>query len=255
MYPAAPSRLEVPQPTAGATELCWRDNATNETAHEIQRLVGGDSGYTEIATLGVDTSAFTDTSTEPGKVYSYRVRAVNEHGGSDWTSSRQLSPAFVDPVGDIYGVQPFQYEIVSVGIDPATSTIEIHFNGPVFPVDSPTNPLVGNIEIDVDNNAQTGFAPTIEMFGPDEPSTEMGVEFCIDLWAATIEPDGSYTTEILDLLGVNPPRIATVIYGVDSVRITVPSVEIDFEDGVCTLAVVVGTSMEPTDEIGPIRFF
>jgi hypothetical protein len=254
-YPAAPSRLEVVDPTAGATSLCWHENAMNEAFLEIQRLVDGDHGYTVLATLETDACDFTDTSTEAGKVYSYRVRAVNEHGGSGWTSAPPLSPAFVDPVGDAYGIEPFQYEITAVGFDPATSTIEIHFDGPVFPVDSPTNPLVANVEIDIDNDPATGLSPTIEILGPAAPPTNMGVEYSIDLWAASAEPDGSYTAEIIDLVGALPPRIASVIYGVDSVRIIVPSIEIDFDDGDCTVAVVVGTSVEPTDELGPIRFY
>jgi len=254
MYPYSPSRLVVVSRTAGATELTWHDNAANETFQEIERL-GDDNVYLPLATLPANVVEFTDTTTEPGRVYCYRVRAANERGTSDWTNSHRVSPAFTDPAGDAYGVEAYQYDIVSVGFDPATSTVEIGFNGPVYPVDSPITPLVGVLEIDIDNSDQTGFEPTMEFFGPDEPPVEMGVEYCVDLWAATAEPDGSYTAQIVDLTGVEAPRIATVLYCAESVRITIPSVTIDFDDGECTVSIVVGTDLEPTDEIGPIRFY
>jgi len=255
LRPASPSRVEVLDLTAGATELEWRDNATNEASYEVQRLDDGETAYVTLASVDPDVSNYTDTQTESGAVYSYRVRAANEFGASDWTNSPKISPAYLWPTGDTFGAEAFQYDIVAVSVDPTTSTITIGFDGPVFPADSTETPLVGAIEIDVDNNSETGAAPIIDLFGPAAPPAEMGVEYSIDMWDVVVEPDGTYTAEIVDLLGPEPPRIATITYGSQSVSIRVPSIEIDFDDGDCTVAVVIGTDIEPTDEAGPMRVF
>lgn len=252
--PASPSGIEVSDITAGATQLEWRDNATNETSYEVQRLVDGETAYVTVAVVGPDISSYTDTDTESGMVYSYRVRAENEFGTSNWRSSPKISPVYLFPAGDTYGIESFQYDIVSVGIDPVNASITIWFDGPVFPADSPMNGIIGVIEIDVDRNAETGIPPSVDLFGPDEPVADMGVEYSIGLWQALPELNGTYTVPVSSVTEAEDPGIATVVYGETWIRVEFPATEIDFEDGDCLVAIVIGTMMEPTDEAGPMRF-
>lgn len=69
----------------GATEVRFKDNATNELGFKVERkdLACATVGpFTEIATLPLSAPAgatvlYTDTATVAGKAYCYRVRAYN----------------------------------------------------------------------------------------------------------------------------------------------------------------------------------
>ncbi len=69
--------------------LGWRDNATSETGFEVERSENG-GGFSLLQTLAANTTNYTDTATQPGVRYSYRVRAVNAAGPSSWSSVATL---------------------------------------------------------------------------------------------------------------------------------------------------------------------
>ncbi len=76
---AAPGSLRVTPVSATQFNLLWADNASNETGYIVERRNGGEgSAYTQIATLGANTTTYSDTSTHPtdGTNSYYRVRAV-----------------------------------------------------------------------------------------------------------------------------------------------------------------------------------
>jgi hypothetical protein len=258
-YPEAPSRVEVVDLTPGSTTLTWHDNATNEGSYEVECLVRGDSAFVSLATLPADSELYTDPLAEPGVAYSYRVRAVSGAGRSTWTYSRQVSPAFIDPDGDTTETPgKYAYDISRIEVDPASSTITISFTNTVYPPDYPwiitelPRPVVGVLELDVDRTAATGVMPAIDMFGPEPPSG-MGADYTVDLWSPMPNPDGSYSA-IITNNGGGDPCTATVTYAETSLTITMPGSTIDLEDGVCDVAVVIGTIDEPTDEAGPLGF-
>lgn len=66
--------------------ITWTDNSDNEDGFEIYRSVDGGS-YSQIATIGANSTQYTDTGLEDGEEYKYYVNAYTEHttGTSDTT--------------------------------------------------------------------------------------------------------------------------------------------------------------------------
>lgn len=76
--------------------LSWQDNSENEEGFEVERAIGG-AGWQTIATLPQDATAYTDASPDlvEGFFVSYRVRAYNRTGFSDYsnTATATVAPA------------------------------------------------------------------------------------------------------------------------------------------------------------------
>src|SRR2546426_1264640 len=106
--PAAPSNLTA-TPTAGSgtqIDLAWHDNATNEDGFRIERCNGaGCIAFTEIATLGPNVTSYPSPGLTPGTSYSYRVRAYNAVGPSDYSNTATATTLSV-PTKLGFTVQP-----------------------------------------------------------------------------------------------------------------------------------------------------
>ena len=92
--PASPTHVEVeffPLPTMAARVL-WIDNATSETAYEVDRSSNAGSTWTTLTTtLPPNSTTYTDTTAAAGQSYEYRVAAL--HDGQSSTSVATLSEA------------------------------------------------------------------------------------------------------------------------------------------------------------------
>jgi len=77
--PAAPSGLSATAVSSSQINLDWTDNANNETGFKIER----DS--MPIATVGANVTSYSDTGLDPSTTYTYRVRAYNGAGDSDYS--------------------------------------------------------------------------------------------------------------------------------------------------------------------------
>ncbi|MGN6642196.1 MAG: autotransporter-associated beta strand repeat-containing protein [Verrucomicrobiota bacterium] len=84
--PAAPSALAATSISSSQINLSWIDNADNEGGFEIQRSLTSGSGYVQIATVGANAAAYSDTGLNAETLYFYRVRATNYFAGSDFSS-------------------------------------------------------------------------------------------------------------------------------------------------------------------------
>jgi hypothetical protein len=72
--------------TAGILDLGWNDNSSDETGFEIQRRELESTSFTQIATVGANTSTYRDMNLILGKSYCYRIKAFNGNGGSSPTN-------------------------------------------------------------------------------------------------------------------------------------------------------------------------
>ena len=89
--PAAPTGLSASAVSASEIELTWSDESGNETGFEIQSRQGTSGDYSDLTTTGADVESHTDTGLSASTTYSYRIRAVNDAGTSDWVNGASAS--------------------------------------------------------------------------------------------------------------------------------------------------------------------
>lgn len=90
--PAAPTNLVVTEVTSDSIRIAWTDQANNETGFKIERKTGTGS-YSEIATVGANTTSYRNTGLSANTLYTYRVRAYNSSGNSAYTQEVSMIAA------------------------------------------------------------------------------------------------------------------------------------------------------------------
>lgn len=83
--PAAPSNLSAASEPLAIT-LRWNDNSGNESGFKIERSSGG-GAFTQLAVVGANVRSYTDSPLGTQVTYTYRVRAFNGAGDSDYSNS------------------------------------------------------------------------------------------------------------------------------------------------------------------------
>jgi hypothetical protein len=86
--PNAPSAMSAAAVSSSAINLNWNDNSNNEDGFRIERCQGsGCSSFSQIATVGANFTAFQNTGLSASTSYSYRVRAYNAGGNSNYSNT------------------------------------------------------------------------------------------------------------------------------------------------------------------------
>jgi fibronectin type 3 domain-containing protein len=83
--PAAPSNLTATAGSTSTINLSWTDHSNNEIGFQIERSSDG-VNFSSIATVGAGVTAYSNTGLTPSTTYSYRVRAANLGGSSDYSN-------------------------------------------------------------------------------------------------------------------------------------------------------------------------
>ena len=73
---AAPTNLIATAASKTKIKLAWTDNSNNEQGFKIERSTDG-VNFSQIATVGANVKAYTNTGLSKNKKYYYRVRAYN----------------------------------------------------------------------------------------------------------------------------------------------------------------------------------
>src|SRR4030042_2266010 len=104
--PAAPARLKALSSYPGdlAISLSWSDNSLDETGFEIERCIG--SGCTDFVLYATRDSSiygpwFNDVGLAEVTTYSYRVRAVNAAGASEYSNVASATTSYARPDGQL----------------------------------------------------------------------------------------------------------------------------------------------------------
>ncbi len=94
--PDAPTGLAAS--TGGTTQidLNWTDQSSDEDGFKIERH-DGDGNFAEIATVGADVSTYHDDGLQSSTTYTYRVRAFNGNGDSDYSNEASASTGSISP--------------------------------------------------------------------------------------------------------------------------------------------------------------
>lgn len=84
--PASPTGLQVNAISHDKITLQWLDNSDNEDGFIVERKVAPAAAFSNLATLGSNVTAFTDTGLTQNTVYGYRVAALNQKGISNYSN-------------------------------------------------------------------------------------------------------------------------------------------------------------------------
>ena len=95
--PVAPSGLVASATGSSTMELEWTDEADNETGFQVERKDGSEGPWSVLDTVAADTTTFADAELEPATAYTYRVRACNDMGCSDWSEEASGTTDDVPP--------------------------------------------------------------------------------------------------------------------------------------------------------------
>ena len=102
--PVAPSGLAVSAVFHTRIDLTWVDASSNETGFKIERKTGAGGSYAEIATVGPNVTAYSNTGLTPGTSYFYRVRATNGNGDSAYSAEANGMTTNTAPVANAQSV-------------------------------------------------------------------------------------------------------------------------------------------------------
>jgi hypothetical protein len=80
-----PSGLNAVAAGNRQVDLTWTYGSPYESGFTLQRKTGAGS-FADLATLGADSDSYSDTTAVPGTQYTYRVRAYDGGGSSDWSN-------------------------------------------------------------------------------------------------------------------------------------------------------------------------
>lgn len=80
--PAAPSSLTAAASSSSQINLSWTDNSANEANFIIARSTTSGGPYSDIASLGANSTTYSNTGLSANTTYYYVVRATNTSGSS-----------------------------------------------------------------------------------------------------------------------------------------------------------------------------
>jgi len=90
--PLAPSNLVATPMSTSQINLNWSDNSSNETGFDIERCEGsGCTTFIAIGQVGAGVTGFSNTGLSGGTTYTYRVRAFNAGGPSDYSNTGEAT--------------------------------------------------------------------------------------------------------------------------------------------------------------------
>jgi subtilisin family serine protease len=95
--PAAPSSLSASAASGSRIDLSWDDNAQQESGFEIERKTGSGGTYQQVATVADDITSYSDTGLSEVTTYTYRVRAYNGAGESDYSNEASATTYAATP--------------------------------------------------------------------------------------------------------------------------------------------------------------
>ena len=81
--PTAPASLNAAATSSASIDLSWTDTSSDETGFRIERSTSSTTGFTEVGTVAVDVTSYTDSfGLSASTAYYYRVLATNSAGDS-----------------------------------------------------------------------------------------------------------------------------------------------------------------------------
>ncbi|QSE97268.1 reprolysin-like metallopeptidase [Fulvivirga lutea] len=89
--PASPTNLIAEAIDLSQISLSWVDVADNEDNYIVERSVGENNNYVEIASISANSTSFDDDNLGELTEYFYRIKAINTGGESDFSNEASAS--------------------------------------------------------------------------------------------------------------------------------------------------------------------
>jgi hypothetical protein len=119
--PASPSDLTAKAVSTTQIDLAWRDNSGDEQGFRIQRSLDG-FNFAEIASVGQNSTAFSDNTATANTLFFYQVVAFNGFGASDPSNiAFAQTPPNPVPVSPVIVVDPTSIDFGSVRVTQSDS--------------------------------------------------------------------------------------------------------------------------------------
>ncbi len=106
---AAPTNLSLISNELYKVTFTWEDNANKESGYIIERGEGSPLTYTIVDTVAADEVSYTDTTFSNNKLYTYRVKAFNINGESDYSNTLEVLTKIIPvvaPTNLAYTIHP-----------------------------------------------------------------------------------------------------------------------------------------------------
>ncbi len=84
--PDAPSAPNAMAASVTSISLTWQDNSSNRTGFEIYHSTTSGSGFALLTTTSANVTSFSHTGLTASSTHYYKVRAINVHGNSEFSS-------------------------------------------------------------------------------------------------------------------------------------------------------------------------
>jgi len=81
----APGDLNASAVSASAIQLTWTDHSSSEGAFEVERSSDAGVTFAPLITLGANTTGYVDSGLAGSTLYTYRVRATDSFGASEYS--------------------------------------------------------------------------------------------------------------------------------------------------------------------------
>ena len=150
-----------------------------------------------------------------------------------------------DPTGDVFGSSIVQWDATALTLtrDSTSITVAIDFSaGIISPTSGDPAAMIGFVEFDVDQDAATGNASTVDEFRPNGGATGMGTDYALVL--SDYASDSSVA--VIDAMGNATGRVKPVFDG-RRITIRIPLTLVGGDDGGLNVAAIVGALGVPSD--------
>ncbi len=136
--PEAPTGLSATTVSSSQINLSWTDNSNKEAGFKIERKIGADGTYSQIATVGTNVTAFSNTGLTVGTTYYYRVRAYNFVDNSNYSNEANATTPNPDSDGD--GLTDYEESLIGTDpLNPDTDGDGVNDKNDPFPLDPTKN--------------------------------------------------------------------------------------------------------------------
>jgi subtilisin-like proprotein convertase family protein len=160
--PNAPTGLKLESVSSEFVKILWEDNSSIETEYVIERSMGSNIEFVEVAVYEANTILYTDLDVIGGMTYFYRVKARNLNGSSEYTNELEQIVSIAPPAKptNFIGTVNSANQITLTWDDNASNETSYVIERSVADVNS--YEMLVTLEADVTNHEDAGLTPSTQ---------------------------------------------------------------------------------------------